>query len=239
MLFRSPAPPGVTPEIRGVPKVVAIGQELRLSVVGLTTPPLGDNEVLRKWASNVELITDEPDGGESATDVELSLGIGSLQSVRFRIFYTPSIGGTHFLVLHDKNSGLIVKKRIVVGPAVPVPDPLVPPTPVVSGRRTILLVHEAQEVTPQMNRTELDLTTGDGWKYLVSKKHDMLILSDDRGIPTNYPAGVQAAFQKAKGLTLPSIAIIDTASSAELFVGPVDKNAKPDDILSIIKKYGG
>ena len=126
-----------------------------------------------------------------------------------------------------------------MAPVVPQPDPHVPPTPVVSGRRVIFLVREAKEVTPQFNRTELDLTSGESWKVLTQKKHDLLILSDDRGIPSNYPAIAQAAFQKAKGLSLPSIAILDPASWAELYVGPVDKNAKPEDIMSLIQKYGG
>ena len=239
-VFAQEPPPGIKPEIKG-PSLALPGQELRLNATGLTTPPLTEGiGKLQEWSTKVHLIIDGPEGVDvgGVADTDLSLGLGA-QSVKFRIFFTPPSGGTYVLVLHDANAGTVITKRIVVGPVVPKPDPLVPPTPVVSGRRVIFLVREAKEVTPQFNRTELDLTTGESWKTLRQKKHDLLILSDDRGIPSNYPATAQAAFQKAKGLTMPSIAILDPDSWAELYVGAVDKNAKPEDIMALIQKYGG
>lgn len=231
-------PPKPLPKIEG-PSLASPGQEIRLSVTGLTTPPLSEGiGKLQEWSTKVQLVVDSPDGADAVADTDLSLGLGA-QSVRFRVFFTPSKGGTYFLVLHDANAGVLTTKRIVVGPVVPVPDPLVPPVPVVSGRRMVMIVREAKEVTPAFNRTELDLTTGDSWKYLVSRKHDLLILSDDRPIPSTYPLIVQAAFQKAKGMAMPSIAILDPDSWSELYVGAVDKNASAAQIVDLIKKYGG
>lgn len=231
--------PGPVPKIEG-PSIAAPGQELRLIVTGLTTPPLSEGiGKLQEWSTKVSLVVDSPEGADAVADTDLSLGLGA-QSVRFRVFFTPSKGGTYFLVLHDANADRVVTKRIVVGPVeVPQPNPPIPPTPVVSGRRVVFIVRESKEVTPQFNLTELDLSSGESWKYLTQKKHDLLILSDDRGIPANYPPMAQAAFQKAKGLNLPSIAILDPASWAELYVGVLDKDSKPSDILDIIKKHGG
>jgi hypothetical protein len=67
----------------------------------------------------------------------------------------------------------------------------------------------------------------------------MLILSDDRDPPSNLPPTALAAYQKAKGLQMPCIVILDQASWAELYVAPVDPNATADQILDLIKKYGG
>lgn len=231
--------PKPVPKIEG-PSMASPGQELRLIVTGLSTPPLSEGiGKLQEWSTKVSLTVDNPELGDSVADTDLSLGLGA-QSVRFRVFFTPSRGGVYFLVLHDANADQVVTKRITVGPVEPPqPNPPVPPTPTVSGRRVVFIVRESKEVTPQFNLTELDLSSGESWKYLTQKKHDLLILSDDRGIPTNYPPIAQAAFQKAKGLTLPSIAILDPASWAELYVGALDKNAKPSDILDLIKKHGG
>ena len=56
---------------------------------------------------------------------------------------------------------------------------------------------------------------------------------------STYPLIVQAAFQKAKGMAMPSIAILDPDSWSELYVGAVDKNASAAQIVDLIKKYGG
>lgn len=232
--------PKPVPKIEG-PALAAVGQEIRLSVTGLTTPPLSEGiGKLQEWSTKVSLMVDSPDGGEAIADTDLSLGLGA-QSVRFRVFFTPSKGGIYFLVLHDANADQVVTKRITVGPVEvpPGPNPPMPPAPVTAGRRVVFIVRESKEVTPQFNLTELDLSSGESWKYLTQKKHDLLILSDDRGVPRSYPPIAQAAFQKAKGLAMPSIAIIDADSWAELYVGALDKNAKPSDILDIIKKHGG
>lgn len=239
--FAQEPPPGITPEIKG-PSLAAVGQELRLTVVGLTTPPLADGiGKLQEWSTKVNLLIDAPDGVVASADTDLSLGLGA-QAVRFRIFFTPESGGTYVLVLHDANAGKVITKRIVVGPVVPQPDPPKPqpPTPTpAAGKRLVLLVREVRDVTPAMNLAELSLTSGDGLKYLRSKQHTLMILSDDRDPPKNLPPIALAAYQKAKGLTLPSIAILDQDSWAELFVGPVDKDASAEDILGIVKKYGG
>lgn len=230
---QAPTPvPKPVPKIEGL-GIVPVGQEIRLKVTGLPAP-----KNLEEWIQRVSVLVDAPDGGEFVADAESVLGVGT-GSAGIRIFFSATKGGTYVLILHDGNSGTLATKRITVGPVVPVPDPLVPPAPVATGRRVILLVREAREVTPAFNLTELELTSGDSWKYLVSKKHDLLILSDDRQMPSSYPPIAQAAFQKAKGLSLPAIAILDPASWAELYVGAVDKNATAAQLVDLIKKYGG
>lgn len=238
---QSPKPepaPGLKPRIEG-PALAVPGQEVRLSVMGLTTPPLSEGLAkLQEWSQKVSIEVNGPDGTNAIADTDLSLGFGA-QSVRFRVFFTADVGGIYVLIVHDGNADQIATKRITVGPVNPPPPPGPTPVPVVSGRRIILLVREAKEVSPKMNLTELDLTSGDSWKYLKEKKHDLLILSDDRPMPTNYPPIVQAAFQKAKGLKMPSLAIIDAASLAELFVEGINPDSSAQDVLNLIKKYGG
>ena len=240
--FAQEPPPGISPEIKG-PSLAVPGQELRLTVVGLTTPPLSEGVgKLQEWSSKVSLLIDAPEGVQANFDTDLSLGLGPQQAVRFRIFFTPESGGTYVLVLHDANAAKVITKRIVVGPVVPQPDPPKPqpPTPTpAAGKRLVLLVREVRDVTPAMNLAELSLTSGDGLKYLRSKQHTLMILSDDRDPPKNLPPIALAAYQKAKGMAMPAVAVIDADSWAELFVGPVDKDASAEDILGIVKKYGG
>lgn len=138
-------PPKPTPKIEG-PSLASPGQELRLSVTGLTTPPLSEGiGKLQEWSTKVNLLVDSPDGGEAVADTDLSLGLGA-QSVRFRVFFTPTRGGVYFLVLHDANADQVVTKRITVGPVEPPPpnpppgphDPPAPPIPL-SGLRVLIL----------------------------------------------------------------------------------------------------
>lgn len=137
-------PPKPAPKIEG-PSLASPGQELRLSVTGLTTPPLSEGiGKLQEWSTRVNLSVDSPEGGDAVADTDLSLGLGA-QSVRFRIFFTPSKGGVYFLVLQDANADVVVTKRITVGPVEP-PSPNPPPGPTptpapipLSGLRVLVL----------------------------------------------------------------------------------------------------
>ncbi len=224
----------------GLPK-----QELRYNVNGLTPPSLVDADGFKKlqeWSSKMSLMVDAPGGGEEEADADLSLGLGA-SNVRFRILFTPQKPGVYFLILDDNNSGSVAVKRITVGPVAPEPNPTPPPPgPVKVGRRTILLVREASDVTPAMNLTELALRDGPAANYLEEKQHQLLILSDDRGLPSNATKAVKEAWSKAKALPLPALAIInssDADSSGVLFVKTIDPNLGVDEILRILKENGG
>ncbi len=221
----------------GLPK-----QEMRFSVTGIVPPSLIDADGFKKlqeWSSRMSLLVDSPAGGVEEADADLSLGLGAA-SVRFRILFTPQKAGVYFLVLDDNNTGSVAVKRITVGPVAPEPNPTPPPPgPVVSGRRIILLVREASDVTPKMNLTELALRDGPAADYLEEKKHQLLILSDDRGIPATASNATKQAWEQVKKLNLPALAIIDDAASSVAFVGSIDPNATPEQILAILKEHGG
>lgn len=225
------------------PEVALVGQSVRLSAAGLNPPNLSEPDGLRKlqeWNSKITLMVDGPMNAEVDVDADLALQLGRAE-VKYRIEFTPLVNGVYFVVLDDNASGAIAVKRITVGGTVPnPPQPL--PVPVTEGRRLVLLVREGGEVTPTMNLTELSLRDGPQAKYLSDKKHQLLILSDDRGIPENASTAMKEAFAKAKGMSLPALAVINPSvadSSGVLGVESIDKNASPDDVIAVVKKYGG
>ena len=108
------------------------------------------------------------------------------------------------------------------------------------GPRIVLLVRETSEVTPQLANAETLLRDGPAADYLASKKHRLLILSDDMPLPDKAPASVVAGFAKAKA-SMPSVAVC-VASDSEKGVMGVEKiqpTATADDILAVVKKHGG
>ena len=108
------------------------------------------------------------------------------------------------------------------------------------GPRIVLLVREASEVTPQLANTETLLRDGPAADYLASKKHKLLILSDDMPLPDKAPASVKAGFEKAKQ-AIPAVAVCVASDSDKgvLGVEKIAPTATADDILAVVKKHGG
>lgn len=108
------------------------------------------------------------------------------------------------------------------------------------GPRIILFVHEASDDEPALANAETLLRDGPAAEYLASKKHRLLILSDDMPLPDKAPASVVEGFAKAKA-SMPAVAVC-VASDGERGVLGVEKiapTATADDILAIVRKYGG
>jgi hypothetical protein len=239
-MAQEPVPPPpvtvTTPEIKGVPKLTAPGQELRLSVVGLTTPPLSDGiGRLQEWSSKVELLIDAPDGVEAVADTDLSLGLGA-QAVRFRIFFTPPSGGVYVLILHDKNAGTVVTKRITVGPVVPDPNPPgpQPPVPVVGGKRVAMFIHEASEMSPDVNILITKLRDGSSAQWIKDKGHSLLILDKDQKEMGKYQATLETEGKKGT----PRLVVLDQATNTVLLSESFDGD-NPDTVVELIKRTGG
>lgn len=190
--------PRPVPKIDG-PTVVPLGGELRLSVTGLTTPPLAEGiQKLQEWSQRVSLVVDAPEGGEATADTDLSLGLGA-QSVRFRIFFTASKGGTYVLIVHDANAGVVATKRITVGPVVPPPNPQPgpgpgpSPGPNPSKLTQLVLVYEKDQstISPAI-RAAFHKVNVDGSGVVAS----VLEIDSTNGggsIPKQYAAAVKAA----------------------------------------------
>lgn len=108
------------------------------------------------------------------------------------------------------------------------------------GPRIVLLVREASEVSPQLANTETLLRDGPAADYLASKRHNLLILSDDMPLPSSAPASVKAGFEKAKK-SMPAVVVCILAADDKGILGieKISETASPDDILAIVRKYGG
>ena len=234
---------GQSPSIVG-PSTAAVDQEIRLLVEGLKTPPLDGGLIpLLEWGRKIPVVVDAPDGAKATATSAMELGFGA-QPILFRIYFSGSKPGVYVLGLADTNQGTLTLRRVTVGPVVPIPDPTPTPPPgppmPAAGKRIALLVREASDVTPKMNLTELALRDGPAAEYLKSEGHSLLILSDDRGLPSSASKATKDAWEKVKHQKLPALAIIDAeGQSGELFVGSIDPDATPETILDIIKEHGG
>lgn len=238
-------------EIGGLSSV-AVGSELRLPVKGLTAPS-GTLEQLAAWAGKLVVGADSPTG--STSSVDLDIGLARRQPT---IYFSADSPGMYVVCLVDTSSATptILTKRVQVGEVVPPgpnppppgpplpPPPPVPPTPppVTTGPRLIVLVREASNVTPTQSRTEILLRLKPCDDYFKSKGHALLILSDDRGIPPNVPAAHKDAIRAAVTAGDRRIIICDPATPTAAGVLAIESYAATttsDQILDIIKKYGG
>ena len=191
-----PAPP--VPKIEG-PSVAAPGQELRLIVTGLTTPPLSEGiGKLQEWSSRVSLLVDAPEGSEAIADTDLSLGLGA-QSVRFRVFFTPSRGGVYVLIVHDANADVIACKRITVGPVEvvpPAPNPRnpSPANPTTRATAATFVYEKSQHQLPTPILAALSrLNTERAGSGFVGSSFEQNTTNDRGEVPKQYRVALEAA----------------------------------------------
>lgn len=123
-----------------------------------------------------------------------------------------------------------------VPPVPPGPKPPEPgPTPVVSGKRELMIVRETADTTPDFARTITALQgKGAAYDYLRSKGHRIAILDDQS------PASVRQAWRPHfDGMTLPALVILDAETRNLLYKGPLSPTASADSIIVKLKEYGG
>lgn len=128
---------------------------------------------------------------------------------------------------------------VVVGNAPPQPDPPgpdpepdPPKPPVVSGKRSALIIHETAETTPDLARMLTALRDGEQAKYLDSKSHKLAIFDDDDPVVT--AAGWRPHLE---GMKLPATFIMDAETKVLLHKGELPPSA--DAFIELIKKHGG
>lgn len=219
--------------------------EGRYPVAGLEVPA-GSIDELAKWAGGLVVAADGPAGAE--TSVEVDIGLVKRQPT---IYFSADKAGLYVLAIVDTRAKapVIATKRIQVGEVVPpTPNPTPPgpipppkPVPVTSGKRIILIVREAGEVTPAMARMEVALRNGEPAKYLAEKGHTLLILSDDQSLPSTASQATKQAFEQAKGKA-PALAIVDAESkdfSGVLSVERIATDMRSWDVIDAAKKAGG
>ena len=249
LIAQEPAPgPRPAPRIEG-PTMTPVGAELRLSVTGLTTPPLSEGiGKLQEWSQKVSLIVDAPDGATAIADTDLSLGLGA-QAVRFRVFFTPSAGGVYMLIVHDANAGVIATKRITVGPVVPTPNPPPGPGPnpgpspgpspiPLTGLRVLILEETADRAKLEPAQAAI-LTSTEVRSYLNSKcakgaggSPEFRVFDVDADIALQDQHWKDAV--KRPRTSLPWLLISDGKQG---FEGPLP--ADVSSTMELLKKYGG
>lgn len=122
-------------------------------------------------------------------------------------------------------------------PPSPPPNPPDPPNPpVVAGPRTILILHETGQQTPNHGILFNSLRSGPAASYLKEHKHRLFILDDDSVSSDGKPL-LEAWRKHLSDITIPALVVIDHASGAVLFKGAVPETA--DEILSTLKAHGG
>lgn len=138
------------------PTIAMPGEEVRISVDGVKSPPLSDLDAIAKWAEKVDVMLDCPDGGETLVDVEFAIDFKN-RGVKPRITFTPTANGLYFLVVNNANEGGgLSTRRIQVGalpvpiPPAPVepptpPAPVVPPAPFPAAGLTVVIIEETEQ----------------------------------------------------------------------------------------------
>jgi hypothetical protein len=122
----------------GGPVLAAVGQELRLPVVGLVSPDTTTPEGLKPvvvWANKITGVIDSPPDAMAAVDREFALSL--LGGVKVYLTFTADKPGLYVIVLSDGNTGRLTTKRINVGGVVV--DPNKPP-PVVDPNTKVTAV---------------------------------------------------------------------------------------------------
>lgn len=231
--------PAAAQSIKG-PSTAAVNQEVRLVVEELKTPEISK---AAEWAQKLRLDVSGPDGSQWLADPELTIGLGS-GGLKLRVYFSADKPGVYVLVLLDANTSGLALHRITVGGVTPTPpDPTPPPvvTPPVAGLRTLYLIHETGDTTPQLASIVAQLRAGEPAKYLTSKQHGLRILDDESLAEAKATSPVLAQWlAKVEGKPLPCLLIADTSrqdASGVLFVDKLPASAQA--VIDVLKQYGG
>lgn len=244
-----PVPPKPVPKIEG-PTLAVPGQELRLSVTGLSTPPLSEGiDKLQEWSTKLVFDVDVPDGGDATLDPDLSLGFGR-QSVKLRLFFVAAKGGEYVIFVHDANSATVIRKRIKVGPVEP-PAPNPPPGPnppgpapiPLSGLRVLILEETSNRQSLPPSQVSV-LTSGEIRSYLNSKcaknaagLPEYRVLDVDNSVANldkHWQDAVNAYKNSTTDKSLPWLIVSDGKTG---YQGKLPLTV--DETLTLLKKYGG
>lgn len=123
-------------------------------------------------------------------------------------------------------------------PIPPKPEP--PPNPPNAGPRQLLIFRESAQDTPLQSLMFNGLQAGVQSIYLKGKGHGCFVLqADDKGPDGNPPAIVEQWKPHFDGMAFPVLIITDKASGKILHKTTLEPKASADDVLNILKQFGG
>lgn len=108
------------------------------------------------------------------------------------------------------------------------------PTPVPSGKRLIVYVHETADATGDVGRLITDIRAGQVAKYIKDKGHPSPVILDD---DLQSSLLTQLA-SELSGMTLPALFVLDDATKAVAYKQSLPKETTPVQFLEAIKKGG-
>lgn len=190
----------------GGPILAAVGQEIRLPVTGLVSPDLNTPEGLKPviaWANKLAVIVDAPPDAEAVVESDIALNLTG--SVKLRLTFTATKGGTYVVVLLDGNSVQLATKRITVGGVVV--DPNKPTPPVVDTNKKVTAVTYVYEkddaAIPRPVQAALNKLHAAGGGVVAS------LFEDDSTTGTGQvPRQYQAALKAAREAGLPCLVVL-------------------------------
>ena len=121
---------------------------------------------------------------------------------------------------------------------VPIPPTPVPPNPTPAGLRTVLILRESADTTPELARVITSLRAGQQSQYIKSKGHSLLVLQIDDVGSDGKPLPVAESWKReVAGLTMPVLIIIDQTTKQIVAKFPLPKTA--DGVIETLKSNGG
>lgn len=123
-------------------------------------------------------------------------------------------------------------------PPPPGPGPEPPPNPTPAGTRTVLILYESEQKTPELSRLITDLTNASSprYKYLQDKGHMVAPLDDDLEDASGRPFldGWRPLVPQ-----LPAIVIQDAKTKAILVKQALPATFTGTDVINLLQKHGG
>lgn len=151
---------------------------------------------------------------------------------------TPD-GGTRVIRSYLGSELRVHEAEFIVGEAVdpPGPPPGPEPPPPTPGKRTVVILHESEDATPQFSRMVNGLRSGDNAKYLKDRGHTLLIIDDDTTDEIGRPLEVVTQLS-ADGLPMPALFVLDEGG-AVVHKQPLSPEANAAGVMEVLKGNGG
>lgn len=153
----------------------------------------------------------------------------------------PAKFKTRVLSFKNQYAGTLVVTGSAPVPPKPVPPgPDPPPTPVVEGRRVVVILHESGEPTAEFGRMKLALRKqgGEHAKYLAAKGHSLLILDKETPDENGQPLAIVTQLN-AINVPLPALFIINADTGDLLHSQPLTAQANAAGVMQVLREHGG